>query len=132
MKIYTNTQHEICAVESTDRTDLTEHEIDKETLGDWCDTCLCGYKYEPAYEYETDENGNSKMDESGAYVCKLDADGNEKLIGWSFYPFVDINVLSRIQQEHENRQLSQKKAELEADLAIAELSLAIGDILQNE
>ena len=92
MKIYVNEQYEICALRSTDRTDLTEIEVNKEVLGNWCDTALMGFKYEPSWA----------CDESGE--CLLDESGDRIQVGYAFYPFVDINTLLLIQKQHEQSQ----------------------------
>lgn len=92
MKIYVNEQYEICALRSTDRTDLTEMEVSTETLGNWCDTALMGYKYEPSWA--CDENGEFLLDDVG----------NRIQAGYAFYPFIDFNTLLLIQQEHDKSQ----------------------------
>lgn len=104
MKIYVNKQYDICALRNTDRTDLTEIEVEPTTLGNWCDTVLKGYKYEPSWA----------CDENGVFI--LDDDKNRIQVGYAFYPFVDFNTLLLIQQEHE-----QSQQELTAlQLALAE------------
>lgn len=92
MKIYVNEQYEICALRSTDRTDLMEMEVPTETLGNWCDTALMGYKYEPSWA----------CNENGEFL--LDDEGNRIQAGYAFYPFIDFNTLLLIQQEHEKSQ----------------------------
>lgn len=92
MKIYVNEQYEICAVNKTDRTDLTEMEVDPGLLGNWCETALMGYKYEPSWA--CDENGEFILDENGERIQA----------GYAFYPFVDYNTLMLIQHNYEQSQ----------------------------
>lgn len=92
MKIYINEQYEICALRCTNRIDLMEIEADPEMLGNWCDTALMGHKYEPSWA--CDENGDLILDEEGKRIQA----------GYAFYPFIDLNTLQLIQQEHEQSQ----------------------------
>lgn len=103
MKIYINERYEICELRSTDRMDLIEVEANPETLGNWCDTALKGYKYEPSWA----------CDENGEFI--LDDEGNRIQAGYAFYPFIDFNTILLIQQEHE--QSEQKLTALQLALA---------------
>ena len=47
MKIFTNEYHEICDINATTRSGLTEYEIDDDSFPGKCDSYICGYKYEP-------------------------------------------------------------------------------------
>lgn len=105
MKIYTNEYDEICDVNSTQRTDLTQYEIDDETFKGKCITYICGYKYEPQYQVEVDTDGTIKKTKDGDVVYTLDENGNKIPCGFSLYPFVDYNVLLRIQAEHDAQEL---------------------------
>lgn len=103
MKVYVNEQYEICALRSTDNRDLIEFEVSPETLGNWCDTALMGFKYEPSWA----------CDENGEFI--LNYEGNRIQAGYAFYPFIDFNTLQLIQQEHEQSQ---------QELTVLQLALA--------
>ncbi len=105
MKIYTNEYSEICAINNTTRSDLTEYLIDDSTFEGKCEAFICGYKYEPQYQLEIDSDGINKKDSFGNDVYVLDEEGNKILSGYSIYPFIDYNVLLRIQAEHDTQEL---------------------------
>lgn len=105
MKIFTNEYHEICDINSTTRTDLTEYEISDDSFQGKCASYICGYKYEPQYQLVLNEDGTNKQDELGNDIYVLDDSGNKILTGFSLYPFVDYNVLLRIQAEHDAQEL---------------------------
>lgn len=106
MKIFTNEYHEICDVESTTRSDLTEYDIENGSFEGKCKTYICGYKYEPQFQLVINEDGTNKKDESGSDIYALDEQGNKIQTGFSLYPFVDFNVLLRIQSEHDTQELA--------------------------
>lgn len=101
MKIYTNEQHQIIAYNTAPELYAHEYDVEASFRGHWCDTCFFGYKYEPAYETELNQDGSTKTDTFGNPIHKLDVKGEKRLLGMSFYPFVDMNTLNRIQQEHD-------------------------------
>lgn len=105
MNIFTNEYHEICAINTTTRLDLTKYEIDDSMFAGKCEAFICGYKYEPQYQLEMNSDGTNKKDEFGNDVYVLDDDGNKILSGFSIYPFIDYNVLLRIQAEHDAQEL---------------------------
>ena len=93
MKIFVNNLYEICDINQTDRTDLTEYEVDDEFFKDKCIDFIRGYRYEPQYRITIDEEGKS------SYV--LDENGEKILDGFSLYPWMDYNQLCQIQLEYE-------------------------------
>lgn len=101
MKIYTNEQHEIITYDTAPELYTHEYDVEASFRGHWCDTCFSGYKYEPVYETELNEDGSTKTDAFGTSINKLDEKGEKIFLGMSFHPFVDMNTLNRIQTEHE-------------------------------
>lgn len=124
MKIYTNEYYEICAINSTDRTDLTEHEIDDDFFAGKCEDYIFGYRYEPQFDMEFNENGETVLNDDGTPVYKLDDNGEKVIIGWSLYPWQDYNLLCIAQNKYE-----QEQAKQETDMAIAELSILMASIM---
>ena len=104
MKIYTNDYHEIIGYEPeyVPSEYLHEYEVDAALLSGKSFPVVCGYKYEPQYDPDVDESGNLKYDENGNIIYKL-VEGERVLTGYSFYSFIDKNVLDRLQQEADAR-----------------------------
>lgn len=105
MKIYTNCAHDILALDNAP--EHYEHEIEvdqtrEELFGNLCDACVCGYRYEPAYEMLFNDDGSNARDENtGELLYKTDAQGNRITVGWQLYPFMDYQVLMAIQRQYE-------------------------------
>ena len=108
MKIYVNFNYEMIALDSPP--EKYEHEIDveqtrSELFGDLCDACICGYRYEPAYEMLFNDDGsNARDDITGELLYKMDSEGNRIQTGWQLYPFMDFNVLMTLQRQYETSQ----------------------------
>lgn len=104
MKIYTNDQHEIIGYSPnyTPTSYAHEYDVEDDLLSGKSFTVACGYKYEPQYELDFNEDGTMKYDENGDLVYKLE-DGEKVLIGYGFFPFIDTRVLDRLQQEADQR-----------------------------
>lgn len=108
MKIYTNFTHDILALDNPP--EKYEHEIEvdqtrEEMFGNLCDACICGYRYEPAYELLFKEDGsNARDEETGDLLYKTDAQGHRITVGWQCYPFMDYQVLMAIQRQYEASQ----------------------------
>lgn len=104
MKLYTNEQHEIIGYSPNYVPNEYAHEYD--VADDMCEgksfPVMCGYKYEPQYELDFNEDGTMKYDENGDLVYKL-VDGEKVFIGYGFHPFIDTRVLDRLQQEADAR-----------------------------
>lgn len=103
MKIYTNEQHEIIGYSPNYvPSDYSyEYEVSDDFVGSRSFSVMCGYKYEPQYELDFNEDGTMKYDENGNLVYKLDDEGEKIFTGYGFYPFIDIRVLDRLQQQSE-------------------------------
>lgn len=115
MVIYTNEDNMICAIEETDRTDLTMYEIDDDFFAGKCLEYIFGYKYEPTFEIEYNYDGEFPepvTDEDGNPTYVLDEKGNKKVIGYSLYPWMDYTQLCLIQSEYERNILSQQNNDL--------------------
>lgn len=108
MKIYVNEQNEIIALdnEPIDFANVFETEQTKEEMfGNWCDTCIQGYKYEPQCEFLFNEDGSNARDEkTGELLYKLDEEGNKIPAGYALYPYVDYQTLTLIQKQYEESQ----------------------------
>lgn len=85
MKIYVNSEWRVCALRSTERTDLMEIEVDREQFGDWCDAVILCYCYKIEYKKNADSN----------FI--LDAHGNKVVEYTTSYPAVDYNIIKAIQ-----------------------------------
>ena len=115
MVIYTNEDNMICAINETDRTDLTMYEIDDDTFAGKCIDFIYGYKYEPTFEIEYNYDGEFPepvTDEEGNPVYVLDENGERKVVGYSLYPWMDFTQLCLIQAKYERNILSQQNDEL--------------------
>ena len=112
MKIYTNNEYEIIAVDN--KPENYEHEFETEQTKEdifekWCDVCIQGYRYEPQYEILFNDNGCIQTNEqTGELLCKLDKNGNKIFNGYACYPFIDINTLNLIQKQYEESQKREK------------------------
>lgn len=104
MKLYTNEQHEIIGYSPAYIPEKYVHEYDvsDDFVSNRSFPVMCGYKYEPQYELDFNEDGTMKYDENGDLVYKL-VDGDKVFIGYGFYPFIDTRVLDRLQQEADAR-----------------------------
>lgn len=119
MVIYTNEDHMICAVDKTDRTDLTMYEIDDETFAGKCLDYIFGYKYEPTYEIEYNYDGEFPepvLDEDGNPVYILDENGERIIVGYSLYPWMDYTQLCLIQAEYERNLIREENTTLQLAL----------------
>ena len=105
MKIYTNEQHEIIGYSQgyIPTEYANEYKVEDDFVGDRSFPVMCGYKYEPQYELDFNEDGTMKYDDYGSLVYKLDDEGEKIFTGYSFYPFIDTRVLDRLQQEADAR-----------------------------
>lgn len=108
MKIYVNEQYEIIALDVASENYKRVFEVEEtreEIFGNLCITCICGYKYEPAYEFIFNKDGSNARDEkTGELLYKTDESGNKISIGFSCYPFVDYKTLMLIQKQYEDSQ----------------------------
>ena len=112
MKIYTNERYEIVALDN--RPDESKFEFEtqqtrEEMFGDFCNTCILGYKYEPQYELVFNEDGSNQRDkETGELLYKTDGKGNKIFNDYACYPFVDYKTLNLIQKQYEESQKREK------------------------
>jgi len=108
MKIYVNDQYEILSldVEPDCYKELFEVEQTREEMfGSLCDACICGYKYEPQYEFLFNEDGSNVRNETtGELLYKLDENGEKIFQGYQSYPFIDYKLLILIQKQYEDSQ----------------------------
>jgi len=126
MKIYVNENYQIVALDTEPEayrwlfdTDQTKEEM----FGNWCDTCIQGYKYEPQHEFLFNEDGSNARDEkTGELLYKLDEEGNKIPAGFACYPFIDFQTLMLIQKQYEE---SQKQVQA-LNAQIAYLSMMSG------
>lgn len=108
MRIYVNRNYEILALDTEPAS--YEHIIEvestrKEMFGNWCDTCIEGYKYEPQYKMIFNKDGSVSRDINTEEICyELDDSGSKVITGYSCYPFVDHKMLTLIQKQHEDSQ----------------------------
>ena len=108
MKIYTNNNYEILSID--EEPDVYNyvfdvHQARKDLFGDFCNTCIQGYKYEPQFELLFNENGeNIRDEETGQLMFKLDKEANKVPNGFACYPFVDYQTLILIQKQYEDAQ----------------------------
>ena len=106
MKVFVNELYEIVDVDTTDRTDVTEYELNDEQFKGKCIDFIRGYKYEPQYKFKMNtETGEIENDEDGNPIYELDDNGEKIQTGFSLYPYWDYNQLTQIQLEYENKQL---------------------------
>jgi len=108
MKIYVNDQFEILSLDKEPSYFKEVFEVERtreEMFGNWCDACICGYKYEPQYEFLFNEDGsNAREEKTGALLYKLDEYGEKVFTGYVYYPFVDHRTLILIQKQYEDSQ----------------------------
>lgn len=131
MKIYTNSNYEIVSIDSEPNySHMMEVEQSREELfGNWCDTCICGFKYEPQYEFLFNPDGsNSRDKETGELLYKTDDKGNKIFNGYACYPFIDINTLNLIQKQYEESQ----KREKELTAKVKYLSMITGAEMEED
>lgn len=104
MKIYTNDLHEIIGYDPDyiPKEYAHEYEVEDDFVGNCSFPVMCGYKYEPQYELDFNEDGTMKYDENGDLVYKL-VDGEKVFIGYGFFPFIDSQVLAALQREADTR-----------------------------
>ena len=105
MKLYTNERHEIIGYtpDYVPAKYVHEYDIEDDLFKGKSFPVACGYKYEPQYELDFDENGSLKYDDQGNLVYKLDEEGEKIFTSYGFYPFIDTRVLDRLQQEADQR-----------------------------
>lgn len=108
MKIYMNANYEILSLDIPPSDYEHVEEVDQarsEMFGSLCDACVCGYRYEPAYEMLFNEDGSNKRDEkTGTLLYKTDGEGGRVRMGWQCYPFVDVRTIQLVQKQHEASQ----------------------------
>lgn len=121
MKIYTNLNHEIIGYSPSHIPSEYAYEYDVEggMLNGRAFPVVCGYKYEPQYELDFNEDGSLKYDEQGNLVYKTDEDGEKIFTGYAFYPFVDYQVLEKLQVMNDE---NEKK--------VTELQLALTQVFE--
>ncbi len=105
VKIYTNEQHEIIGYEPSyvPVEYVNEYDVEDDLVGNRSFPVMCGYKYAPQYELDYNEDGTMKYDENGDLVYKLNEEGEKIFTGYGFFPFIDSQVLDRLQQEANQR-----------------------------
>ena len=112
MKIYVNKQYEIISIDNVPKSYgyIFETEKTKEVMfGNWCDTCIQGFKYQPQYVLLFNEDGSNKRDEeTGELLYKTDNKGEKIFQGYACYPFVDYKTLMLIQKQYEDSQKKEK------------------------
>lgn len=107
MKIYVNEQYEILSLDKVPESYFKKIKTENtrgQLFGTWCDTCINGYRYEPAWEYLFNDDGSHVLDEYSNPIYKLDETGERIADGWQCYPFVDCLILSLIQKQYESNQ----------------------------
>lgn len=105
MKLYTNEQHEIIGYDPNyiPFEYSHEYEVSDDLVGNKSFPVMCGYKYAPQYELDYNEDGTMKYNKNGDLVYKLDEEGERIFTGYGFCPFIDSQVLDRLQQEADQR-----------------------------
>lgn len=121
MKLYTNSNHEIigCSPSHIPVEYVNEYDVEDDMLNVMEFPVVCGYKYEPKYELDFNEDGSLKYDEQGNLVYKTDEDGEKIFTGYAFYPFVDYQVLEKLQVMNDE---NEKK--------VTELQLALTQVFE--
>jgi len=108
MTIYVDNEYKIISVSAVPSTYYEAYEetrTQKEMFGNLCDAVIQGYKYEPQYELEFNEDGSNARDETtGGVLYKLDDSGEKILQGYACYPFVDYQTLMLLQKQYEDSQ----------------------------
>lgn len=106
MRIYTNERHEIIGIYPNYIPESYSYEYDvvDTILDNKAFNVICGYKYEPQFVIEFNEDNTLKRDEHGNLVYKLDENGEKIKAGYALYAFIDSQVLARFQQEAEMRE----------------------------
>ncbi|WP_312503979.1 hypothetical protein [Lacrimispora sp.] len=126
MKIYVNDKYEILSLDKEPNYFKEVFEVVQTRdvmFGNWCDACLCGYKYEPQYEFLFNEDGsNARNEKTGELLYKLDDEGNKITAGFACYPFVNYQTLMLIQKQYED---SQKQVQA-LNAQVAYLSMMAG------
>lgn len=106
MKIYVNESYEVLALDV--EPEVFEYIIEVEQtrtdmFGNLCDAVIQGYKYEPQYEMNFNEDGSNARDEkTGELLYKLNENGEKIPAGYACYPFVDYKTLMLIQKQYED------------------------------
>lgn len=121
MKLYTNLNHEIVGYSPSHIPVeyVNEYDVEDGMLNGMAFPVICGYKYEPNYELEFNTDGSLKYDEQGNLVYKTDEDGEKIFTGYAFYPFVDYQVLEKLQVMNDE---NEKK--------VTELQLALTQVFE--
>lgn len=108
MRIYTNNNYEILSVTEEPAEFKYVFEVNQtreDLFGNFCNTCIQGYKYEPQYELQFNDNGDNVRDEkTGDLIFQLDKEGNKISNGFACYPFVNYQTLIMIQKQFEDSQ----------------------------
>lgn len=108
MKIYVNQSYEIISLDNEPNNFTYVFDVAlsrSELFGNYCDTVIQGYKYEPQYELLFNKDGSNARDEkTGELLYKLDNEGNKIPAGDACYPFVDYQTLALIQRQYEESQ----------------------------
>ena len=138
MKIYVNEQFEILSLDKEPiyfKDFFEVGETREEMFGNWCDACICGYKYEPQYEFLFNEDGsNAREEKTGELLYKLDESGKKVFTGYVYYPFIDYRTLMLIQKQYEDNQrgilenlasITESLVDLDSRQTAAELGLTI-------
>ncbi len=127
MKLYTNDQHEIIGYspDYVPESYAHEYEVDDEMLSGKAFTVVCGYKYEPQYELDFAEDGSLQYDAQGNLKYKLDDEGEKIFTGYGFFPFIDSQILNKLQVMNDENE----KKVTELQLALTQVfELAVSNI----
>lgn len=127
MKIYTNENHEIIGYSPNYIPSEYAHEYDVEDdlLSGKSFTVACGYKYEPQYELDFAEDGSLQYDAQGNLKYKLDDEGEKIFTGYGFFPFIDSQILNKLQVMNDENE----KKVTELQLALTQVfELAVSNI----
>lgn len=117
MKYYLDIDYRIISIDKEPLFYNYTHETDERQedsiFANMCSTAIKLYKHEPQYEYN--EDGSIKLDDSGLPIFKLDENNQKIISGWSTYPYVNYDVIISFQNEYEIKE--QEKTELQLALA---------------
>lgn len=127
MKLYTNENHEIIGYSPNyvPESYVHEYEVGDELFSGKAFAVVCSYKYAPQYELDFNEDGSLKYDEHGELVYKLDDEGEKIFQGYGFFPFIDSQILNRLQVMNDENE----KKVTELQLALTQVfELAVSNI----
>ena len=138
MEIYVNENYEVLSIDKEPPSYyecISELGTRESLFGNWCDTCIQGYKYEPQYELLFNEDGSNARDEkTGELLYNLDSLGEKIPAGYACYPFIDFHTLKLIQKQYEENQkaiqenlafITESLVDLDSRQTATELGLAI-------